>query len=389
VKVTLIPGDGIGPEVVGAARTILEAAGAQLEFEEVVAGMKAEERWQTPLPAEVFDSIAATKLALKGPTQTPFGGTYRVPIDRKDASGARIRRSHPSVTIALRKELNLFVNVRPVKNYPGVASRYSDIDLVIFRENTEDLYTGNERMADENTAEAIKTITRAGTERVARFAFDYCRRLGRRRLTIGHKSNVLKLTDGLFLKTAQDMGRLYPEIQTDARVVDALCMELVIKPEEFDGLLLPNLYGDIISDLCAGLVGGLGVAPGANIGTDCAMFEAVHGSAPDIAGQDIANPMAMILSAVMMLRYIGQGAVADRIEQALSTVLGEGKSVTRDLGGSAGTKAMTAAIVAALRSGKEIVVTGASQRGTTTSDVFKLEGFAKGLELASRACGLR
>jgi len=349
VKVTLIPGDGIGPEVVGAARTILEAAGAQIEFEEVVAGMKAEERWQTPLPAEVFDSIAATKLALKGPTQTPFGGTYRVPIDRKDASGARIRRSHPSVTIALRKELNLFVNVRPVKNYPGVASRYSDIDLVIFRENTEDLYTGNERMADENTAEAIKTITRGGTERVARFAFDYCRRLGRRRLTIGHKSNVLKLTDGLFLKTAQDMGRLYPEIQTDARVVDALCMELVIKPEEFDGLLLPNLYGDIISDLCAGLVGGLGVAPGANIGTDCAMFEAVHGSAPDIAGQDIANPMAMILSAVMMLRYIGQGAVADRIEQALSTVLGEGKSVTRDLGGSAGTKAMTAAIVAALR----------------------------------------
>lgn len=348
-QITLIPGDGIGPEVVGSARAILEAAGADVTFDEVVAGMRAEQQSGTPLPRPVFDSIARTRIALKGPTQTPFGGTYAVPIERTGADGRIEKRSHPSVTIALRKELNLFVNVRPIKNYPGVASRYENIDLVIFRENTEDLYTGNERMVDPDTAEAIKTITRAGTERVARFAYDYCRRLSRRRVTIGHKANVLKLTDGLFLKTAQDLAHLYPEIQTDARVVDALCMELVVKPEAFDGLLLPNLYGDIISDLCAGLVGGLGVAPGANIGTDCAMFESVHGSAPDIAGEDIANPMAMILSAVMLLRYIGQPKVADRIEQALIEVLAEKKAVTRDLGGSAGTKAMTAAIVAALR----------------------------------------
>lgn len=347
--ITLIPGDGIGPEVVGSARAILEAAGAEIAFDEVVAGMRAEQESGTPLPRPVFDSIAKTRIALKGPTQTPFGGTYGVHIERAGPDGKVVKRKHPSVTIALRKELGLFVNVRPIKNYPGVASRYENIDLVIFRENTEDLYTGNERMADADTAEAIKTITRGATERVARFAYDYCRRLSRRRLTIGHKANVLKLTDGLFLKTAQDLAHLYPEIQTDARVVDALCMELVVKPESFDGLLLPNLYGDIVSDLCAGLVGGLGVAPGANIGPDCAMFEAVHGSAPDIAGQDLANPMAMILSAVMMLRYVGQAKVADRIEQALADVLREKKAVTRDLGGTAGTQAMTQAIVAALR----------------------------------------
>jgi isocitrate dehydrogenase (NAD+) len=347
--ITLIAGDGIGPEVVGAARAVVEASGAAVAFEEAVAGMRAERESGTPLPRAVFDSIARNKIALKGPTQTPFGGSYRVTVERAGADGGIEKRSHPSVTIALRKELGLFVNVRPVKNYPGVASRYENVDLVVFRENTEDLYTGNERMVDPDTAEAIKTITRAATERVARFAFDYCRRLSRRRLTIGHKANVLKMTDGLFLKVSQELAHLYPEIQTDARVVDALCMELVVKPEQFDGLLLANLYGDIISDLCAGLVGGLGVAPGANIGPDCAMFESVHGSAPDIAGQDIANPMAMILSAVMMLRYIGQPQPADRIEAALTEVLREKKAVTPDLGGNAGTKAMASAVIAALR----------------------------------------
>jgi isocitrate dehydrogenase (NAD+) len=343
--VTLISGDGIGPEVVGAARVIVEASGAAVQFEEVVAGMRAEQQSGTPLPPAVFDSIRRNRIALKGPTQTPFGGNYRVPVEGRGADGNVEKRVHPSVTIALRKELGLFVNVRPIKSYPGVESRYANVDLVIFRENTEDLYTGDERMVDADTAVAIKTITRAATERVARFAYEYCRRQSRRRLTIGHKANVLKMTDGLFLKTAQELAHLYPEIQTDARVVDALCMELVVKPESFDALLLPNLYGDIVSDLCAGLVGGLGVAPGANIGPECAMFEAVHGSAPDIAGKDVANPMAMVLSAVLMLRYIGEAKAADRIERALAEVLREKRAVTRDLGGTSGTRAMAEAIV--------------------------------------------
>jgi isocitrate dehydrogenase (NAD+) len=249
------------------------------------------------------------------------------------------------VAIALRKELQLFVNVRPARNYPGIKSRFDHVDLVIFRENSEDLYIGRERMVDADTAEAVKVITRQASERVARFAFDYMRKTGRRKLSVIHKSNVLKLTDGLFLKTAQNVAREHPEFEVNQRVVDALCMELVIRPEAFDCLLLPNLYGDIVSDLAAGLVGGLGVAPGANIGIDYAMFEAVHGSAPDIAGKDIANPMAMILSAVMLLRYIGEPVAGGRIDQALEAVLREGEHVTRDLGGSAGTRRMTAAIV--------------------------------------------
>ncbi len=348
-RVTLIPGDGIGPEVTRAAREVVLAAGATIEFEEVVAGQRAERELGTPLPATVFDSIARTKLALKGPTQTPFGGDYRIHIERKDARGALEKRTYPSVTIALRKELGLFVNVRPIKNYPGVVSRFDRVDLLIFRENSEDLYMGMERMIDEGTAEAIKIISLRASERVARFALDYMRKLGRRKLTIGHKANVMKMTDGLFLKTAQGIAKQYPEIEVNQRVVDTLCMELVMKPEQFDGLLLPNLYGDIVSDLAAGLVGGLGLAPGANIGPDCAMFEAVHGSAPDIAGKDIANPMAMILSAVMLLRYVGEAAAADRIENALAEVLREKRNVTRDLGGDAGTRRMTEAIVEKLR----------------------------------------
>jgi isocitrate dehydrogenase (NAD+) len=249
----------------------------------------------------------------------------------------------------LRKELNLFVAVRPARNYPGIKSRFDNVDLVIFRENSEDLYIGEERMVDADTAEAIKLITRGASERVTRFAFDYMQRAGRRKLTAVHKSNVLKLTDGLFLKSAQTVAKEYPAFEFDARVIDALCMELVIKPESFDCLVLPNLYGDIVSDLTAGLVGGLGVAPGANIGTECAMFEAVHGSAPDIAGQDKANPMAMILSMVMMLRYIGEAVAADRVDAALIKVLQDGKQVTRDLGGNTGTRGMTRALVDALK----------------------------------------
>ncbi|MBI3041377.1 MAG: isocitrate/isopropylmalate dehydrogenase family protein [Betaproteobacteria bacterium] len=337
--IALIPGDGIGPEVTRAARDVVAASGAAVRFEEVVAGLRAEREFGTPLPGAVFEAIARTKLALKGPTQTPFGGAYRVNVERGGG-----RRDYPSITIALRKELDLFVNVRPVKNYPGVASRFERVDLVIFRENSEDLYLGRERMVDEGTAEAVKIITARATARATRFALDYMRREGRRRLTIGHKANVLKMTDGLFLKTAQDIAR-DSGFAVDQRVVDALCMELVMRPEAFDCLLLPNLYGDIISDLGAGLVGGLGVAPGANIGTECAMFEAVHGSAPDIAGKDIANPMAAILSAGMLLRYIGDASAADRIETALTAVLREQRAVTRDLGGTAGTRAMTDAII--------------------------------------------
>jgi isocitrate dehydrogenase (NAD+) len=343
--ITLIAGDGIGPEVSAAARAAVMASGAQVQFEEVVAGKRAEEEHGTPLPRAVFDSMARTRLALKGPTQTPFGGDYRVSVERPDGAGGTARRHHPSIAIALRQELGLFVNVRPVKNYPGVASRFENVDLLIFRENSEDLYTGIERMVDEGTAEAVKIISVRGTERVARFALEAMQRLQRRRLTIAHKANVLKMTDGLFLRTAQDVAKGRPEFTVDQRVVDALCMELVMKPEAFDCLLMPNLYGDIVSDLAAGLVGGLGVTPGANIGAECAIFEAVHGTAPDIAGRDIANPMAMVLSAVMLLRHIGEMPAAARIENALVEVLKEGRALTRDLGGTAGTREMSAAII--------------------------------------------
>jgi len=343
--ITLIPGDGIGPEVARAARDVVLASGAAVRFVEVVAGQRAEVESGAPLPVAVFDSIAETKIALKGPTQTPFGGDYRIRIERKDVSGKLEKRSYPSVTIALRKELGLFVNLRPIKNYPGVNSRYDKVDLLIFRENSEDLYVGMERMIDDGTAEAIKIISYRASERVARFALETMRKLGRRKLTVAHKANVMKMTDGLFLKTAQEIGGAYPDIELDQRVVDALCMELVMKPEEFDGILLPNLYGDIVSDLAAGLVGGLGLAPGANFGPDCAMFEAVHGTAPDIAGRDIANPMAMILSAVLMLRHLGEATAADRIEAGLSSVLSEKRDITPDLGGRAGTRRMTEAIV--------------------------------------------
>ena len=302
--------------------------------------MRAGEKTGRPLPDAVIESIRKNKLALKGPTQTPFGDPYPVMV------GDRV---YPSVAIGLRKELGFYAAVRPIKNYPGVKSRYESVDLIIFRENSEDLYLGIERMVDADTAEATKRITRGASERIARFAFDYLKKLGRKRLTVVHKANVLKLTDGLFLKAAQDVARDYPDMELDSRVIDALCMELVIKPETFDGLLLQNLYGDIVSDLGAGLVGGLGVAPGANIGPDCAMFEAVHGSAPDIAGKDLANPMSLILSALMLLRYIGENQAADRIDHALTAVLSEQKHVTRDLGGTAGTREMTQAIVDKLK----------------------------------------
>ena len=340
-RITLIPGDGIGPEVTASAREIVTAAGAAVEWEVAEAGMRAGEKSGRPLAESVLESIRKNKLALKGPTQTPFGDPYPVYV------GDRV---YPSVAIGLRKELGFYAAVRPIKNYPGVKSRYDNVDFIIFRENSEDLYMGIEHMVDADTAEATKRITRGASERIARFAFEHLKKLGRKRLTVVHKANVLKMTDGLFLKVAQDVARDYPDMELDSRVIDALCMELVIQARDLStSLLLQNLYGDIVSDLGAGLIGGLGVAPGANIGTDCAMFEAVHGSAPDIAGKDLANPMSLILSAVMLLRYIGENAAADRIESALTAVLSEKKQVTRDLGGTAGTRAMTQAIVAKLK----------------------------------------
>jgi len=349
---TLIPGDGIGPEVTASARAIADAAGAGIAWEVMAAGQRVGEETGNPLPPAVFESFLRNRVALKGPTGTPFGTEYKVVASHPALDGSTAPRTYPSVAIALRKEFALYMNVRPSKNYAGVRTRFSDVDLVIFRENSEDLYLGIERQVSEDRAEATKVITRGATERAARFACEYMLKTGRKRLTIAHKSNVLKKTDGLFLRTAQEVAARYPGIECDSRVIDALCMELVVRPESFDCLLLPNLYGDIVSDLTAGLVGGLGVAPGANLGEGYAMFEAVHGTAPDIAGQDRANPTSILLSTVMMLRYLGEAKAADRMEAAIAQVLRDGRDVTADLGGKGGTRRMTEAIVSAIGHGK-------------------------------------
>ncbi|MBE3580687.1 MAG: isocitrate/isopropylmalate dehydrogenase family protein [Thermoanaerobacteraceae bacterium] len=325
--VTLIPGDGTGPEVTAAARRVLEASGAELEWEVVEAGETALQKYGSVLPGEVLESIRRNRVALKGPITTPVGTGFR------------------SVNVALRKELDLYANVRPVKNLPNVPSRYQNIDLVIFRENTEDLYAGVEHTVGEDAAESIKIITRKGSERIARAAFEYARKKGRRRVTAGHKANILKLTDGLFLRCFYEVAKDYPEIEADDRIVDNLSMQLVQKPEQYDVLVLPNLYGDILSDLCAGLVGGLGVAPGANLGEEAAVFEPIHGSAPKYAGQNKVNPLATILSGVMMLEHLGENEAASRVMGAINDVLAEGKHLTYDLGGSAGTQEMADAIV--------------------------------------------
>ncbi|BCV21061.1 isocitrate/isopropylmalate dehydrogenase family protein [Moorella sp. Hama-1] len=325
--VTLIPGDGTGPELITAARRVLEASGAELEWEVMAAGEGALEQYGSVLPEETLASIRKNGVALKGPITTPVGTGFR------------------SVNVALRKELDLYANVRPFRNLPNVPSRYEGVDLVIYRENTEDLYAGVEHMVGEDAAESIKIITRKGSERIARAAFEYARRQGRQRVTAGHKANIMKFSDGLFLRTFYDVAKDYPEITADDRIVDNLSMQLVQKPEQYDVLVLPNLYGDILSDLCAGLVGGLGVAPGANIGAKAAVFEPIHGSAPKYAGQNKVNPLATILSGVMMLEHLGEKEAAARIQKAILAVLAEGKYLTYDLGGSAGTSDMADAIV--------------------------------------------
>jgi len=324
--ITLVPGDGIGPEVSGAVVKILDSAGLQVEWESHLAGVLALERQGSTLPNELLDSIRRNKVALKGPVTTPVGGGFT------------------SVNVGLRKALDLFINLRPVWNIPSVASKYEGVDLVIVRENTEDLYSGLEHEVVPGVVESLKIITEVASMRAATFAFEYARKHRRKRVTAVHKANIMKLGDGLFLRSVQKVAANYPEIVCDDRIVDAACMHLVMKPSQFDILLLPNLYGDIVSDLCAGLVGGLGVVPAANLGTEIGVFEAVHGSAPDIAGKSIANPMALLLSAILMLRHIDEGPIADRIMKALGEVLSEGKVRTRDLGGTASTIEFTEAI---------------------------------------------
>jgi isocitrate dehydrogenase (NAD+) len=332
-KVTLIPGDGIGPELAEATRRVLDASGVEFEWEVMDAGEAVMAREGTPLPQAVLDSILRNKIAIKGPITTPVGVGFR------------------SVNVALRQTLGLYANLRPVRSIPGLKTRYDDVDLVIVRENTEDLYAGIEHMVGPDAAESIKIITRAASERIARFAFEYAVANGRRKVTAVHKANIMKFSDGLFLESCRTIAAQYEgRVAFEDRIVDNMCMQLVQKPELYDVLVLPNLYGDIVSDLCAGLVGGLGVAPGANIGTEAAVFEAVHGSAPKYAGQNKANPTALMLSGVLLLRHVGQQAAAERVEAAIRAVIAEGRSTTYDLGGSAGTSEFADAIVARLGS---------------------------------------
>ena len=329
--ITLIPGDGIGPELAEAAKIAVEATGVRINWEIVNAGSDYIEEFGTPLPEKVLESVRKNKVALKGPITTPIGTGFR------------------SVNVALRKELNLFANLRPAKTIKGVKSRFDNIDLVIVRENTEDLYAGIEKQIDENTAESTKRITRGASERIAKFAFDYAVKEGRKKVTAVTKANICKFSDGLFLEAVRNIAQNYPQIEFEERLVDNMCMQLVQKPELYDVLVLPNMYGDIVSDLAAGLIGGLGIAPGANIGDGIALFEPVHGSAPKYKGLNKANPTALILSAVLMLRYIGEAEAAESLYNAVSRVIGKGETVTYDLGGDASTVEMAQAIAATVK----------------------------------------
>jgi len=326
--VTLIPGDGIGPEVVAAAVRVLSATGIDFDFETEPAGVSAIGEHGTPLPPRVVESVRRNRLALKGPTETPVAGGHR------------------SVNVDMRRQLDLYANLRPVETLPGVKSRYSDVDLVVVRENTESLYSGLEHVVVPGVVESLKIITEKASLRIAGFAFEHARTHSRKRVTAVHKANIMKLSDGLFLDCCRRVAKNYPEVTYDELIVDNCCMQLVLDPTRFDVLLLENLYGDIVSDLCAGFIGGLGMAPGANIGDDCAVFEAVHGSAPDIAGTNRANPMALVLSAAMMLDYLKELDAAKRVRRAVYEVLREGRTLTRDLGGSHGTTEIAEAIAA-------------------------------------------
>ena len=329
-RITLIPGDGIGPEVASNVVRIIEASGAEVEWETHFAGAQALEKFGETLPQDLLDSIRRNKVALKGPVTTPIG------------------KGFTSVNVGLRKTLDLYANLRPVRALPNVPCRYPELDLIVVRENTESLYAGLEHIVVPGVVESLKIITEKASTRIAKFAFEYARREGRKKITCVHKANIMKLSDGLFLSCFRKVAESYPEIAAEDKIVDNACMQLVMRPEQFDVMLLENLYGDIVSDLCAGLVGGLGLVPGANIGELGAVFEAVHGSAPDIAGQGIANPTALLQSGILMLKYIGERDAAIRTETAMLKVFTEGKVRTRDIGGTARTAEFSDAIIRAM-----------------------------------------
>ena len=324
--ITLINGDGIGPEISEAVVKIIDASGLKIDWDVQTAGADVIEKEGVPLPERVLNSIKKNKVALKAPVTTPIGKGFR------------------SVNVQLRKELDLYANLRPCKNLPNIKTKFDNVDIVVVRENTEDLYAGIERKIDDNSAESIKLITRGASERIVKFAFDYAVKNNRKEVCVVTKANIMKLSDGLFLESYRKISESFPQIKTREILVDNLCMQLVQNPSQFDVLVLPNLYGDIVSDLCAGLIGGLGVAQGANIGEDCAVFEPVHGSAPDIKGQNKANPTALLLSAIEMLRYIGENYYAEKIESALFKTLKSG-ICTADLGGTASTSEFTNAVI--------------------------------------------
>ncbi len=329
--ITLIPGDGIGPEIVAATVRTIEATGVEIEWETHIIGAQALEKYGTTIPESTIESIKRNKVALKGPLGTPIG------------------KGFTSVNVGLRKALDLYANVRPIKALPNVECRYPELDLVIMRENTEDLYAGLEHVVVPGVVESIKIITEKASTRIAKYAFEYARMNGRKKVTAMHKANIMKLSDGLFLECFYNVAKNFTEIPADDKIIDNACMQLVMRPEQFDVLVTENLYGDIVSDLCAGLIGGLGLAPGANIGEQGAVFEAVHGSAPDIAGQGIANPTAVMLSGVMMLRHLGEQDAGSRMEKAIMDVYADGELRTKDLGGTAKTADFANAIIKKLK----------------------------------------
>lgn len=331
-KVTLIPGDGIGPEVTAAAIRVLEATGVKFEWESYAAGADAFAKFHEYIPKELVDSVGRTHVALKGPVTTPIGGGFS------------------SINVQLRRQFELFCNFRPIRNLPGVTTRYPGVDLIIIRENTEGLYSGIEHEVVPGVVESLKIITEKASTRIARWAFEYARKTGRKKIHAIHKANIMKLSDGLFIRCSRDISKEYPEISYGEHIVDNTCMQLVTNPYQYDMLLLENLYGDIISDLCAAFVGGLGLVPGANFGHECAIFEAVHGSAPDIAGRGIANPTAVLRSGILMLRHLGEQDAANKVKYAVHAVYRDGHHITRDMGGTASTNQFADAVIESMES---------------------------------------